>query len=136
MRSLATRHLLFLTLLSALAGCTAPAPFVLPGIDSRADATGAQSVPPAAALPRYRYGYHPYGAYYGAYGYGTGSSSDRPRDVPADPPGTPGATPGPIAVEPPPPPRPREVEATTREARRTPTKAAENPRPVPRQPER
>jgi predicted small lipoprotein YifL len=131
---IATRHLVLLALLSALAGCAGPAPFVLPGIDSRADATGVQTASPAA-LPRYRYGYHPYGAYYGAYGYSTGSNSDRPRDVPVDQPGAPGATPGPIAVEPPPP-RPREVEAPTREVRRTPTKAAENSRPVPRQPER
>jgi hypothetical protein len=133
MISMAARYLLFVTLLSALAGCSAPAPFVLPGLDSRADATGAQAAPPAA-LPRYRYGYHPYGAYYGTYGYDTGSNGSGPREVPAGPEGTPGATPGPIAVEPPP--RAREVEAPAREVRRPPAKAAESARPTPRQPER
>jgi hypothetical protein len=134
MISMATRLLFKVTLLSALAGCVAPAPFELPGLDSRADATGVQTAP-SAALPRYRYGYQPYGAYYGAYGYGTGSNVNSPGEVPAGHDGTPGATSGPIALEPPPP-RPRQVEAPSRELRRTPAKAAENSRPAPRQPER
>jgi hypothetical protein len=138
MTSTTARYLLFVTLLSTLAGCTAPATFVLPGLDSRADATDAQTAP-SAVPPRYRYGSHPYGAYYGAYGYG---NVVRTRDVPAGQAGTPGATsgttagatPGPITAEPPP--RPREIEAPTREVRRVPTRAAENSRPVPRQLER
>jgi predicted small lipoprotein YifL len=107
MTYVATRNLLALALLAALAGCASRAPFELPDLDARSPAgaqAGAQE-----PYPAYRYGHRPYGWY----GHSQRSNGAPPRDN-AGTPGTPGAAPAPAVVEQPPP-RPRNVERVPQE---------------------
>jgi predicted small lipoprotein YifL len=124
MKNLATRNLLALALLAALAGCASRAPFELPDLDARSPA-GAQAAP-QEPYPPYRYGYRPYGWY----GHSQRSNSSQPHDNA----GTPGAAPAPVVVEQPPP-RPRNVERVPQERPARTTKAAEDAQPARRQQE-
>ncbi len=130
MKNLATRNLLALALLAALAGCASRAPFELPDLDARSPA-GAQAAP-QEPYPPYRYGYRPYGWY----GHSQRSNSSQPHDNAgtSGAPGTPGAAPAPVVVEQPPP-RPRNVERVPQERPARTTKAAEDAQPARRQQE-
>jgi predicted small lipoprotein YifL len=127
MTHFATRKLLALALLAALAGCASRAPFELPDLDAPASAS--TQAKPQWSYPAYRYGYPPYGPY-GPYGYGHYGNSNPPRNQG----GTPGAAPGPVVVEQPPP-RPRSVEREPQERPARTTKAADDAQPARRQPE-
>jgi hypothetical protein len=132
------RTLLAIALPAALAACTAPRPFELPGLDSRPAAT-TETMPPGS-YPTYRHGYPPYAAY--GYGYGYGYAYGQPRhgqpgssQPPRDNPGTPDATPVPVVIEPPPP-RPVTAEREPRETRGRAPRAYDDALPNRRQQER